>query len=66
MTLYRRQESIPSARKELKKSKMIVKGGLTNSCEEKRSEKQGRKGKLYLSECRVPKNSKEKYESFPQ
>ena len=26
----------------------------------KRSEKQGRKGKLYPFECRVPKNSKER------
>ena len=26
----------------------------------KRSEKQRRKGKIYLFECRVPKNSKEK------
>ena len=33
-------------------------GGLTNSCE-KRNEKQRRKGKIYPSECRVPKNSKE-------
>ena len=27
---------------------------------EKRSEKQRRKGKIYPSECRVPKNSKER------
>ena len=31
-----------------------------NSCEKKRNEKQKRKGKIYPSECRVPKNSKEK------
>ena len=43
---------------------MAVWGGLTNSCEKKRSEKQRRKGKI--SECRVPKNSKERYESLPQ
>ena len=36
-----------------KKSKMAVWGGLTNSCEKKRSERQRRKGKIYLSECRV-------------
>ena len=29
-----------------KKSKMVVWGGLTNSCEKKRSEKQKRKGKI--------------------
>ena len=31
-----------------------------NSCENKRSERQRRKGKTYLFECRVPKNSKER------
>ena len=41
-------------------SKMSVQGGLTNSCEKKRSEKQRRKGKIQASECRVPKKSKKK------
>ena len=45
---------------------MIVVGGLTNSCEKKRSEKQRRKGKIYPFECRVPKNSKERLGSLPQ
>ena len=40
--------------------------GLTNSCEKKRSEKQRRKGKIYPSQCRVPKNSKERWENHPQ
>ena len=31
----------------MQKSKMAVWGGLTNSCEKKRSEKQRRKGKIY-------------------
>ena len=31
-----------------------------NSCENKESEKQRRKGKIDPSECRVPKNSKER------
>ena len=44
--------------KEMQKGKMIVWGGLTNSWEKKRSEKQRRKGKIYPFECRVPKNSK--------
>ena len=59
VTLYRRQGSKPSPRK-MQKSKMAVWGGLTNSCEKKRSEKQRRKRKIYPFECRVPKNSKER------
>ena len=39
----------------MQKSKLAVWGGLTNSCEKKRSEKQRRKGKIYPFECRVPK-----------
>ena len=45
---------------------MAIWGGLTNSCEKKRGEKQRRKGKIKASECRVPKNSKERKESLPQ
>ena len=41
---------------------MAVWGGLTNSCERKRSEKQRRKA----SECRVPKNNKKRLESLPE
>ena len=33
-------------KKKMQKSKMAVWGGLTNSCEKKRSEKQRRKGKI--------------------
>ena len=39
---------------------MAVWGGLINSCEKKRSEKQKRKGKIYLFEYRVPKDGKER------
>ena len=47
VTLYRRQGSRPSPlEKKCKKSKMAVWGGLTNSCEKKRSKKQRRKGKI--------------------
>ena len=46
--------------KEMQKSIMAVWGGLTNSCEKKRSKRQRRKEKIYPFECRVPKNSKEK------
>ena len=60
VTLYRRHESRPSPWKRNEKSKMAVWGGLTNSCEKKRSQKKGRKGKTYPFECSVPKNSKER------
>ena len=46
--------------KEMEKSKMAVWGGLTNSCEKNRSEKQRRKGTIYPFEYKVPKNSKER------
>ena len=53
-------KTIPMEKK-CKKSKWLSEdGGLTNSCEKKRSKKQRRKGKIYLFECRVPKNSKER------
>ena len=47
VTLYGRQGSRPSPwkRNAKTKNKMAVWGGLTNSCEKKRSEKQRRKGK---------------------
>ena len=52
-------KTIPK-KKKCKKGKMAVWGGLTDSCEKKRGEKQRRKGKIYPFECRVPKNSKER------
>ena len=39
---------------------MAVWGGLTNSCEKKRGEKQKRKGKIKAFECTIPKNSKKR------
>ena len=39
---------------------MAVSGGLENSCEKKRSEKQRRKRKIYPFECRLQKNSKDR------
>ena len=51
-TLYRRQGSRPSPwkrnakEKKKKQPKIAVWGGLKNSCEKKRSEKQRRKGKI--------------------
>ena len=47
VTLYRREGSRPSLwGKKMQKSKMAVWGGLTNSCEKKRSEKQRKKGRI--------------------
>ena len=46
VTLYRRQGSRPSAWKINAKRKIAVWGGLTNSCEKKRSKKQRNKGKI--------------------
>ena len=52
-------KTIPK-KKKCKKAKWLSGGGLTNSCEKKRSEKQRKKGNIYASECRVPKNSKKR------
>ena len=60
VTLYRDRDQDHPRGKEIQKSKMAVWGGLTNSCEKKRGEKQWRKGKIDPSECRVPKNSKKR------
>ena len=60
VTLYRRQGSRPSPWKRNAKKQYGCLGGLKNSREKKRSEKQRRKGKIYPFECRVPKNSKER------
>ena len=45
--------------KKCKKAKQRSEEALS-SCEKKRSKKQRKKGKIYASECRVPKNSKER------
>ena len=46
VTLYRRQDQDHPHGKEMQKSKMAVWGGLTISCEKKRSKKQRRKKKI--------------------
>ena len=46
--------------KEMQKRQMVIWGGLTNSLENMRSERQRRKGKIYSSERRAPTNSKER------
>ena len=50
--------------KEMQEGKMIVWGGLTNSWEKKRIEKQRRKGKIYPFECRVPKIARRDKKAF--
>ena len=45
ISLYNLNQDDPHG-KEMPKSKMAVWGGLTNSCEKKRREKQRRKGKI--------------------
>ena len=48
--------------KEMQKGKMVVRGGLTNNCEKKRSERQKKTGKIYRFGSKVSKNSKERQE----
>ena len=52
-------KTIPEKKKR-KKGKMVVRGGLINSWERREGRRQRRQGKIYTSECRVPKNSKER------
>ena len=59
MTLYRRQGSRPSPReRNTKKAKWLSEEALQIAL--KRREAKGKGEKIYPSECRVPKNSKER------
>ena len=58
------KKGIDPQEKEMQISKMAIWGGLRNSCEKKRSKKQSRKGKIYPTEFRVPKNSMENKKAF--
>ena len=60
----RRQGTRPSPRKRNAKKQNGCLGGLTNSCEKKISEKKRRKWKIYIFECKVPKNRKERKKVF--
>ena len=51
-------KTIPK-KKKCEKAKWLSEEAL-QIAEKKRSKRQRRKGKIYLSECRVPKNSKER------
>ena len=52
-------KTIPMGKKKCEKAKWLSEEAL-QIAEKKRSEKQRRKGKIYTSECRVPKNSKKR------
>ena len=56
-TLYRRRWPNHPQEKEMQQGTMLVWGGLTNSWE-KRSKRQRSKGKIYSSECRVPRTGR--------
>ena len=47
-------------KKKCKKAKWLSEEALQIAVEKKRSERQRKKGKIYPSECRVPKNIKER------
>ena len=51
-------KTIPK-KKKCKKAKWLSEEALQTAMKKKRSETQGRKGKIFPFECRVPKNSKE-------
>ena len=51
--------------KKRKKAKWLSEKAL-QIAEKEETLKAKEKGKIYPSECRVPKNSKERYESLPQ
>ena len=60
MTLYRRQGSRSSPRKQNAKTAKWLSEEALQIAVKKRSQKQRRKGKIDPSECRVPNNSKER------
>ena len=49
-----------SKKKKCKKAKWLSEEALQIAVKKKRSKRQRRKGKIYPSECRVPKKSKER------
>ena len=60
MIFYRRQGSRPSPRKRNAKAKWLSEEALQIAEKRREAKAQRRKGKMYPSECRVPKNSKER------
>ena len=47
-------------KKNMQEGKVVAWGGYTNGWGRKKSERQGKKGKIYSTESRVPENSKER------
>ena len=64
--MYRRGKQNHPKEKEKQEGKVVIRGGLTNSKREKRSEKQGREAKVYPTKRRFPKNSTERQEGLLQ
>ena len=61
VTLYRRQESRPSAwKRNAKKAKWLSGEALQIAVKRREAKSKGEKEMLQASECRVPKNSKER------
>ena len=58
-------KTIPK-KKKCKKANWLSEETLQITEKTKRSKRQWRKGKIYSFECRVPKNSKERFESLPK
>ena len=57
--MYRRQGSRPSPREKISKAKWLSEEGLQIAVKRREVKSKRRKGKIYLSEWRVPMNSKE-------
>ena len=57
-------KTIPMEKK-CKKAKWLSEEAL-QIAEKRREARQRRKGKIYTFECRVPKSSKERYDSLPK
>ena len=60
LTLYRRQGARPSSRKRNAKKQRLSEAAIQIAVKRREVKKQRRKGKIYLFEYRVPKNSKER------
>ena len=54
------QEAVIKTIPKKERYKQVILGGLIDHRKKKRSETQRRKVKIYPSECRIPKNSKER------
>ena len=55
-----------SKKKKCKKAKWLSEEALQIAVKRREAKSKGEKERYYLSECRVPKNSKEREESLPQ